>query len=142
MDGSPLIRLAAVLVFLALVGLPVFALTREKSGPMEHRNSSIEKQPGEQPVDLKVTLSRPGKVEIKYLDEVIAGSSGDVMTFEKQVKMPVAKVELTAKFQWPDDRSSHAGRVVVSRDGDTLADGTFWGETEAEDVLSFRVPSP
>ncbi len=141
MDGSPLARLAVVLIFLVLMGLPVIALTREKPAVTQEARP-VKVDASAQTVGLSVTLSQPGKVEIRLADQVLASSETAIPGLEKTIVLPGAQSDLTVKFQWADGGSHHAGRVVVSRDGDTLADQTYWGDAEAEDVLSVRVPQP
>lgn len=141
MDGSPLARLVVVLIFLVLMGLPVVALTREKPVAAEEaRPAKVDV--GAQSVDLAVTLSQPGKVEIRLADQVVASSEVAVPSLKKTITLPGERSDLTVKFQWADGGANHAGRVVVSRDGDTVADQTFWGDAVAEDVLNVRLSQP
>lgn len=143
MDGSPLARLLIVAIFLGLLGLPVVALTRDKSVTASAVPTPIPAAVNQsQTIDLSLTLSQPGQIEVRQADRVIVASDAPVSTLEKSVTLTDSEVEFSVKFQWSDGSTSHAGRLVVSRDGDTLADQTFWGTTEAEDVVSFRMSKP
>jgi len=140
MDGSPLARLVIVLIFLGLLGLPVIALTREKPSAPVAAPSPEAASAREQKVDLVVTLSHPGRVEIRQANQVVAVSDALVSVLEKEITLPDTRAELTVTFHWADGVSPHAGRVVVSQDGETWADQTFWGDAEAQDVLSVQGP--
>jgi len=138
MDGSPLARLVVVLIFLVLLGVPVVALTREKPAVVATEAPAIKVE--EQSVDISVTLSHPGTVEIRLADQVVLASESPVTSLEKVLTVPGAVADLTVKFRWPDGSVSHAGRVSVSHDGEVWADQTFWGETEVLDVVKVQEP--
>lgn len=137
MDGSPLARLVVVVVFLVLLGLPVIVLTREKPSPEVPVNAPAPVAES-QVVSVVATLSHPGKVEIRLADQVVAVAETPVSTLEKAITLPTARAELSVKFEWPDAGTANAGRIVVSHDGDIWADQTFWGEAEAQDVVTLE----
>jgi hypothetical protein len=140
MDGSPLARLVVVLIFLVLLGVPVVALTREKPA-VEAVVTTPAAQAAVQSVDVSVTLSHPGMVDIRLADQVVLASEAPTASLERVLTVPGSTADLTVKFQWPDGRVSHAGRVTVSHDGEVWADQTFWGETEVVDVVKVQEPA-
>lgn len=141
MNGNPIARVALILLFLGALAWPVWSLTRERVEitPTVQPSSEGEKFVT---VDLSLTSSSPATVEVRYAGTFTSKSETAVVV-SKEISLPAGeKIDLVIKGVWPTNPTPQALRVMISRDGEDLADKTFWGIEGIEDVVSFTAPQP
>lgn len=141
MNGSPIARVALILLFLGALAWPVWSLTRERpdAAPAIATALPVEKTVE---VDLVLMSSIPTTVEVAYaaLFKIKSEVTSRVRT---KMRLPAGeKIDLLIKGSWPASSTPQALRVVVSWDGEDLQDKTFWGLEGIEDVVSFTAPKP
>lgn len=139
MRGFPLFRLALVAVALALLGIPVWSLTREKpAAPVVVAEVVPEKR-----ANFEITLvsSAPAALRVMSANQPTRSSENAVSRFETSFEMNAAQPEDLAVFaDFSDKTSPHAVRAEVRSGGRVLADSTFWGTGVVEDVV--EIPAP
>lgn len=138
MRGSPLLQALLLAIVLALAGVPVWSLTR----PHEHVEPT---QPKAAPADsssrdLAVTSTAEAEVELSLSGTVIWRGQPAAKHFEATISLP-PDAELVASVRWAHG-GTNAVRFQISRDGETQADTTLWGDAEANDVLSLKPATP
>jgi hypothetical protein len=139
MQGFPLLRLLLVGAALALLGIPVWMLTRERPTAAAPPPQIILEKTGTFHVVL--TTSTPAVLRMMAANQPTATSGQPVMRFETDFKMNASEPEDIALFaDFTDKTHPHAVRAEVSIGEKILTDSTFWGTGLVEDVV--EIPSP
>ncbi len=141
MNGSPITRVGLILLFLGALAWPVWSLTREQPAPVQPVATTLPEEKTVE-IDLALTSSIPATVEISYAGEATHISESAVIVTKKSRVPAGEKIDLLVKGSWPASSTPQALRVVVSWDGEDLADKTFWGLEGVEDVINFTAPQP
>ncbi len=139
MRGFPLLRLLLAGAALALLGAPVWMLTREKPRASAPSPQTVPDRTAAFHVVLATTT--PAVLRAMAANQPTASSEQPVLRFETAFEMNAAQPEDLAVFaDFTDKSTPHALRVEVRVDGNILADPTFWGTGLVEDVV--EIPPP
>lgn len=135
MRGIPLIRLAIVIALFLLALIPLGKLTAEKVLPALAAPvaSEIAKTV---PTQIDVTGSPAAtQFTILHLGKIVWQGTGD--NASTTLALPEKPFDLQVQASWANNETrENALRVRVSRDDLPLADATFWGQTQIDDVLT------
>ncbi len=137
MRGSPILR--AVLVFLALLALapllwkmtrPVLADAAPKPQP-QVKSARVEGR-----VNFSTAATH---VTIQHLGREVWSKASPAMTenFSAEIPWPKEGIELHVLVAWPEGTHTAAMRVRLTAPDGTAYDRTVWGDTTADDVLTF-----
>ena len=140
MRGFPLLRLFLVTAGLALLGVPVWLLTRPApsvpppaSAPIEPEKIAV--------YEVLLTSSAPARLAVRVADKPSVESAGPATSLSASFTMNAAEPEDLAVFGNFDPAAGNSAlRVEVCLEGKTLADSTFWGTGLVEDVVT--IPKP
>lgn len=139
MRGFPLLRLLLAGAALALLGVPVWMLTREKPPAAAPSPRTVPDRTV--PFQVVLTASSPAVLRALAANQPAASSAQPVPRFETAFEMNAAQPEDLAVFaDFTDKSAPHAVRVEVRAEGKILADRTFWGHGLVEDVV--EIPAP
>lgn len=142
MRGFPLLQISAVVVALLLLGVPVWMLTGDRLQAAPEDPGVAEERKVEMVVfSVELTSSSPARLSVMAAGHPIQVSDGPLERFEGAFEMPRSQPEdlvVSAKFE--EEGGSEALRVKVRESGRLVADKTFWGTGEIQDVLGIVVP--
>ena len=140
MRGFPLLRLFLVAAGLALLGVPVWLLTRPAPAARPPASAPIE--PQKMAVyDVLLTSSAPARLAVRVANKPSVESAGPATSLSASFTMNAAEPEDLAVFGNFDPAAGNCAlRVEVRLAGKTLADSTFWGTALVEDVVT--IPKP
>jgi hypothetical protein len=138
--GFPLLRLFLVVAGLALLGVPVWLLTRPVPSAPPPASAPIE--PEKMAVyDVLLTSSAPARLAVRVANHPSVESAGPATSLSTTFTMNAAEPEDLAIFGNFDPAAGNSAlRVEVRLAGRTLADSTFWGTGLVEDVVT--IPKP
>jgi hypothetical protein len=138
--GFPLLRLFLVAAGLALLGVPVWLLTRPAPSAPPQASAPIE--PEKMAVyEVLLTSSAPARLAVRVANQPSVESAGPVTSLTAYFTMNAAEPEDLAVFGNFDPAAENSAlRVEVRLAGRTLADSTFWGTDLVEDVVT--IPKP
>ena len=139
MRGSPILR--AALVFIALLSLAplLWRLTRADA-------HTVLQPAAQQPVknaktEVRLTFSTPAKrAVIQHLGKEVWSKASPTTeeSFTCEIPWPKEGVELHVLVHWPEGTHSAAMRVRLTAPDGTEHDRSVWGDTTADDVLTFK----
>lgn len=140
MRGFPLLRLFLVATGLALLGAPVWLLTRPAPSAPPPVSAPIE--PEKMAVyEVLLTASAPAHLAVRIANQPSAESTGPATSLSASFTMNAAEPEDVAVFaNFDPARGNCALRVEVRVAGKTISDSTFWGTGLVEDVVA--IPNP
>jgi hypothetical protein len=138
--GFPLLRLFLVASGLALLGVPVWLLTRP--APPVAAAASVPIEPEKKAVyEILLTASSPARLAVRAANKPSVESTGRVVSLPASFTMNTAAPEDLAVFGNFDPAAGNCAlRVEVRLAGKTLADSTFWGTGLVEDVVTIPLP--
>jgi hypothetical protein len=138
--GFPLLRLFLVVAGLALLGVPVWLLTRPAPSAPPPASAPIE--PEKMAVyEVLLTSSAPARLAVRVANQPSVESEGLATSLSASFTMNAAEPEDLAVFGNFDPAAGNCAlRVEVRIAGKTLADSTFWGTGLVEDVVT--IPKP
>ena len=140
MRGFPLLRLFLVAAGLALLGVPVWLLTRPIPSVPLPASSPVEPEKMAA-YDVLLTASAPARLSVCVANQPSIESAGPVTSLSASFTMNAAEPEDIAIFGNFDSAAGNSAlRVEVRLAGRTLADSTFWGTGLVEDVVT--IPKP
>ena len=141
MRGSPILR--AVFVFVALLALAplLWRITHPAASAR-----SVNVQPVPQPVknaktEVRVTFSTPAmRAVFQHLGRDVWHQLMPAAqeNFTCEIPWPKEGVDLHVIIAWPEGTRSAAMRVRLTAPDGTEYDRTVWGDTDADDVLTFK----
>jgi hypothetical protein len=138
--GFPLLRLFLVAAGLALLGVPVWLLTRPIPSVPLPASSPVEPEKMAA-YDVLLTASAPARLSVCVANQPSIESAGPVTSLSASFTMNAAEPEDLAVFGNFDPTAGNSAlRVEVRLAGRTLADSTFWGTGLVEDVVT--IPKP
>jgi hypothetical protein len=138
--GFPLLRLFLVAAGLALLGVPVWLLTRPIPSVPLPASSPVEPEKMAA-YDVLLTASAPARLSVCVANQPSIESAGPVTSLSASFTMNAAEPEDIAIFGNFDSAAGNSAlRVEVRLAGRTLADSTFWGTGLVEDVVT--IPKP
>lgn len=140
MRGFPLLRLFLVATGLALLGVPVWILTRP--APSAPTPASVPVEPEKTSIyEVLLTASAPARLAVRAANQPTVESAGSVTSLTASLTMNSASPEDIAVFGNFDPAAGNSAlRAEVRLSGRTLADATFWGTGPVEDVVT--IPKP
>ena len=146
MRGSPLFFALIITIVLGLAGIPVWMLTRPHEHPAQVKAPDSAASTT-RPVDLTVTSTADAEIEIRHAGAVVwrGASTGKNLTASLTLPKTASGLELVTRVRWGATETPQAVRFQFSHDGETLADATLWGTTQAEDVIALpfsQSPTP
>jgi hypothetical protein len=138
--GFPLLRLFLVAAGLALLGVPVWLLTRPVPSVPLPASSPVEPKKMVA-YDVLLTASAPARLIVRVANQPSIESAGPVTSLSASFTMNAAEPEDLAVFGNFDPAAGNAAlRLEVRLAGRTIADSTFWGTGLVEDVVT--IPKP
>jgi len=138
--GFQLLRLFLVAAGLALLGVPVWLLTRPAPSVPLPAYSPVEPEKMAA-YDVLLTASAPARLVLRVANQPSVESAGPVTSLSASFTMNAAEPEDLAVFGNFDPAAGNSAlRVEVRLAGRTLADSTFWGTGLVEDVVT--IPKP
>jgi len=138
--GFPLLRLFLVATGLALLGAPVWLLTRPSPSAPPPASAPIEPEKMAA-YDVLLTASAPARLAVRVANQPSAESAGPATSLLASFTMNAAEPEDVAVFaNFDPARGNCALRVEVRVAGKTISDSTFWGTGLVEDVVA--IPNP
>jgi len=142
MEGRPWLRILLIVVGFSLAGWPVWSVTR-------HAAVAPPASPGAvgpaHPLRVQVTFAAaPASFELDYLGAPLLAGHAPEREFSANWKVAVPKegVELFVSAGWPAGTTATAVRVTVTRDGNPLAEQTFWADDRLAETLTVREARP
>jgi len=142
MEGRPWLRILLIVLGFSLVGWPVWSVTRYASVPSPVKPASDA--PAE-PLRVQVTFaSPPASFELDYLGKPLLSGHAPDREFSGDWKAAIPKegVELFVAAKWPPGTPTTAVRVTLTRDGNPLAEQTFWAEDSLAETMTVREAQP
>jgi hypothetical protein len=134
--GSPLLRALLAFICIALVGVPLWRLTRRTAVaivPVEEVKA--------RPARIEFTLTQPAsKISVKHLGQVVwageaANSSADA---EFTIPWPKEGVDLRVQIDWPENAPLAAARVHLTDPEGGEQERSIWSTGPADEILTFR----
>ena len=135
MKGSPLLRAMLAFVLIALVGVPLWKLTR--AGEAVAAQTQAEAAAAQIPMRLTFS-TEPRSFAISHLGKVVwaDGTQGTDATKTLALAYPKEGVDLQVKVVWPPDAEGAVRMRLTDPDGNEH-DKTVWGRGEMEEVVTF-----
>ena len=141
MRGFPLLRIAVVATALLLLGVPVWMLTGDRV-QVAQDEAGVDEGMNEMVVfSVELTSSAPARLSVMAAGHPVQVSDGPLERFEGAFEMPRSQPEdLVVSANFEGEVGSEALRVNVRESGRLVADKTFWGVGEIQDVLGIVAP--
>jgi hypothetical protein len=130
MRGSPLLSVLVLAVLLGLAAIPLWSLTRPEDRPLPLPAPAAAASA--RPVEITLTATQPVEVELTHSGTTVWTSRQG----NTEIPLPDGALELVATARWAGATAPQAARIVLTRDGETLGDETFWGDSETTAVLT------
>ena len=142
MEGRPWLRILLVVAGFSLAGWPVWGVTRHVSlAPPARPAAAVSAQP----LRVRVTFaSPPDSFDLDYLGAPLLAGHAPEREFSADWKVAIPKegVELFLGAAWPPGTTATAVRVTVTREGNPLAEQTFWADDRLAETLTVREARP
>ena len=142
MEGRPWLRVLLIVVGFTLVGWPVWSITRHASVPSPAKPAS--EAPAE-PLRVQVTFATPpASFELDYLGKpLLSGHAPDrEFSVDWKVAIPKEGVELFVGAEWPQGTPATAVRLTLTRNGNPLAEQTFWADGSLAETMTVQEAQP
>jgi len=142
MEGRPWLRVLLIVVGFTLVGWPVWSITRHASVPSPAKPAS--EAPAE-PLRVQVTFATPpASFELDYLGKpLLSGHAPDrEFSVDWKVAIPKEGVELFVGAEWPPGTPATAVRLTLTRNGNPLAEQTFWADGSLAETMTVQEAQP
>lgn len=142
MEGRPWLRILLILIGFSLLGLPVWSITHSAAAvaPVKAPAESVAL-----PLRVEVTfVSPPTSFDLEYLGAPLLSGHAPERDFatDWKVAIPEEGVDLFVSAEWPAGTPATAVRVRVLRDGNSLADQTFWADESLAETITVRESQP
>ena len=142
MEGRPWLRILLIVLGFVLVGWPVWSVTRYTSVPSPVKPAS---DASAKPVRVQVTFaSPPASFELDYLGNPLLSGQAPDREFcgDWKVAIPKEGVELLVAAKWPPGTPTTAVRLTLTRNGNPLAEQTFWADGSLTETMTVREAQP
>ncbi len=142
MEGRPWLRILLIVLGFSLVGWPVWGVTRYASVAPPTKPAAITPA---KPLRVQVTFaSPPASFELDYLGKPLLSGQAPDREFSGNWKVAIPKegVELFVAAKWPPGTPTTAVRLTLTRDGNPLAEQTFWAEGSLAETMTVREAQP
>ena len=135
MRGHPILRLVILICFLAIAGIPVYLITRNR--PVVMQSSAGLSAKKIVPYEITLTASTPAHLALAAVGQKPVESSPSAESLIATYSMDVSKPEdLVVKALFVSPQKNAALRIQVQVAGKMLKDATLWGSESIEDVIS------
>jgi len=142
MRGSPVFRAAIAAILLALAGIPIWQLTHPTEAPAPAAPAASATPTATREAELLITSSRPASVTAQYAGRNVFQSASPIVSGTASLTLPNEPADLVIKAAWADSSAPNALRATVTIDGDSVADQSLWGSSEASGVLTVPTSTP
>ncbi|MDR3403209.1 MAG: hypothetical protein P4L99_11995 [Chthoniobacter sp.] len=139
MRGSPLVRALLSFIVIALLGWPLWQLTRPEAdaapAPQVAAPVTIKKA-----IHLHLTFtSVPKSLAVKHLDEEVWKVTAPEAEMEKDVSLdyPAEGVDLQFHIEWSEDGPLSAMRVELTDPAGDTHEKSVWGKGIVDEVVTF-----
>ena len=139
MRGSPLLRALLAFIIIALMGIPLWQLTRPEvvvAAPA----SQAPKPEVAKAIHLHLTFTAvPQKFTISNLDKVIWEATTPEADMEHDVSIayPAEGVDLQFHIEWPEGGPLSAMRVQLTDPAGDMHEKSIWGKGVTDEVVTF-----
>jgi hypothetical protein len=138
MRGSPLARALLAFIVIALLGWPLWQLTRPEAAaaPLPKPATASTKKA----ISLHLTFTTvPKSLSVRHLDEEIWKEAAPQADMEKKITLdyPDEGIDLQFHIEWPDDAPVAAMRAQLTDPAGDTHDKSLWGKGTVDDVLTF-----
>ena len=140
MGGSPLVRALLAFFVIALLGWPLWRLTRPEEVEVTAPMAAAVAEPGKKAIQLHLTFTRvPHAFVVKHLDHDVWTSDAPKDESVKEILLdyPQEGVDLQFHVAWPDEGTPAAMRVQLTDPAGDLHEKTIWGKGTVDEVLTF-----
>ena len=135
MRGHPILRLVILICFLAIAGIPVYLITRNR--PVVVQSSAELSAKKNVPYEITMTASTPAHLALAAAGQIPVESSPGAESLIATYSMDALKPEdLVVKARFVSPQKNAALRIQVQVAGKMLKDATLWGSESIEDVIS------
>ena len=135
MRGHPILRLVILICFLAIAGIPVYFITRNRSVVVQSSAELSAKK--NVPYEITMTASTPAHLALAVVGQIPVESSPSAESLIATYSMDAAKPEdLVVKARFVSPQKNAALRIQVQVAGKMIKDATLWGSESIEDVIS------
>ena len=135
MRGHPILRLVILICFLAIAGIPVYLITRNRSVVVQSSAELSAKK--NVPYEITMTASTPAHIALAVVGQIPVESSPSAESLIATYSMDASKPEdLVVKARFVSPQKNAALRIQVQASGKMLKDATLWGSESIEDVIS------
>lgn len=135
MRGHPILRLIILICFLAIAGIPVYLITRNRSVVVQSSAELSAKK--NVPYEITMTASTPAHLALAVVGQIPVESSPSAESLIATYSMDASKPEdLVVKARFVSPQKNAALRIQVQASGKMLKDATLWGSESIEDVIS------
>jgi hypothetical protein len=136
MRGAPWIRFLLMATALALTAIPIALLTRTDEAASTPPTPVRRAQPAERELTLKIeTAPAAQTIGASYLGRELVPLADESGSFSGTVRLPVSAADLVVTARWSGTETA-AMRVRASDESGPLAEASFWGAKEIQDVLT------
>ena len=140
MRGSPLARALLAFFAIALLGWPLWRLTRAQETdaappPPKPAAHAIKKAIG-----LHLTFTTvPKSFSVRHLEEVVWTTTAPEADMQHDVSLdyPDEGVDLQFHIEWPDEGPPAAMRVQLTDPAGDTHDKSVWGKGSVDEVVTF-----
>jgi hypothetical protein len=136
MRGAPWIRFLLMAMALAFMAVPIVLLTRTDESASTPPPPARRAEPLERELTLKIeTAPAAQAIGARYLGRELVTLADAAGSFSGTVRLPVSAADLVVTAKWSGTETA-AMRVRASDENGPLAEASFWGEKEIQDVLT------
>ena len=139
MRGSPLLRALLAFIIIALLGIPLWQLTRPgvvvAMPALQAPKPEVAKA-----IHLHLTFTAvPKKFTVSNLDKVIWEATTPEADMEQDVSMayPSEGIDLQFHIEWPEDGPLSALRVQLTDPAGDMHEKSIWGKGVTDEVVTF-----
>ena len=139
MRGSPLLRALLAFCIIALLGIPLWQLTRPEVVVAAPAPPPAKEELAKA-IHLHLTFTTvPKKVVVSNLDKVVWEVTAPEADLEHDVSMayPAEGVDLQFHIEWPEDGLLSAMRVQLTDPAGDTHDKSVWGKGVDDEVVTF-----
>jgi hypothetical protein len=127
--------LVILICFLAIAGIPVYLITRNRSVVVQSSAELSAKK--NVPYEITMTASTPAHIALAVVGQIPVESSPSAESLIATYSMDALKPEdLVVKARFVSPQKNAALRIQVQASGKMLKDATLWGSESIEDVIS------
>jgi hypothetical protein len=136
MRGAPWIRFVLMAAALALTAIPIRLVTRTDEPPLMPPAPVHRALPEERELTLTIeTAPAAQAIGASYLGRELIPPAHEAGSFSGVVRIPASAADLLVRARWSGTETA-AIRVRASDENGLLAEASFWGTKEVQDVIT------